>query len=202
MNGLCYLFVGRFIPLKGIHYLLEAWRLFCARQGGPATLVLAGDGEQRGELLSKVQQLGLTNVKFTGFIQHEKVCGLYKAAEVFASATLQDACSVSLSEALASGLLVIASKYDGASVDLVRDGANGWVVDPHDLNDLADKFLLAWQTRDRRAQMIEAGEDIVAGLDMANMVDVFRQAVETAVKGVYDRKQKRYPSKGGDTYVC
>lgn len=54
-----FVFVGELRDLKGIHVLVEALARVTRRDGGPATLVMAGDGPARDALVAQIQRLGL-----------------------------------------------------------------------------------------------------------------------------------------------
>jgi glycosyltransferase involved in cell wall biosynthesis len=174
---LCYLYVGRLIPLKGINYLLDAWNLFCKQDGVKATLLLVGDGEQKEILMHQAAKLRLNNVRFARFTQPENLPSIYQAADIFVFPTLQDAYSVVIGEALASGLPVIGSKYDGASADLIVDGINGWIADPLDVNDLSRKLVMAWEARERKEEMGKAARKLISSIDISHMANGFRKAI-------------------------
>jgi glycosyltransferase involved in cell wall biosynthesis len=177
ITGICYVYVGRLIPLKGINYLLNSWDLFCKQECVEATLLLVGDGEQKETLMQQVRKLGLSNVKFVGFVQPKSLPTIYQAADVFVFPTLQDAWSTVVGEALASGLPVISSKYDGATPDLIVEGENGWIADPLDVEDLSRKLLMAWEARDRKEEMGKVARKLISSVDISHMVNGFRKAI-------------------------
>jgi len=61
----------------------------------------------------------------------------YRAADGYVHPTFFDACSLSVPEAMASGLPVLASRHDGSS-EAITDGADGFLIDePDDVEALA-----------------------------------------------------------------
>ena len=58
---------------------------------------------------------------------------MYAEADVFAFPTLDDPFGIVVLEAAAAGLPVVASPFGGATLDLIEDGRNGFVIDPNDI---------------------------------------------------------------------
>jgi glycosyltransferase involved in cell wall biosynthesis len=175
--GHCYLFCGSLSPRKGSDKLLDAWREFSREAGHDATLVLVGEGSERAGLEQRVADAGLTNVRFLGHVQRDRLPAIYQAADVFVLPTLEDCWALVVNEAMASGLPVINSKYAGSS-DLIVDGETGWVVDPFDRNDMLEKLRLAWQARDRRRSMSEAVRETIANFSVPAVADRMRRVVD------------------------
>jgi len=176
ISGVCYLYVGHLIFAKGLEQLLQAWTTFCRNEGTDATLLLAGDGQDRIQLEEQINQAGLKNVKLLGFIPREQLAKVYAAADVFVFPTLQDCFSLAFEEAMAASLPVIGSIYGGES-ELVVSGENGWVVDPLCHDDLAENLHLAWQMQDELPRMGERSRAIVSRMGINLVADRIRQVV-------------------------
>ena len=133
-----FLFVGRLISLKGLRYLLEAVEQLV--QGGmdSFSVVLAGDGEQRQDLLRMVSALRLESiVHLLGQMRYEDMGALFLASDVFVFPTLEDVWAVVVLEAMAFGKPVLCSQYAGAK-EMVEHGVNGYVFDPRNPEELAE----------------------------------------------------------------
>jgi glycosyltransferase involved in cell wall biosynthesis len=180
IEGTCYLYVGHLIFTKGLGQLINAWKEFSQQAGVEATLLLAGDGEDRATLEQQVAQAGLTNVKFLGFIQRNQLAEVYAAADLFVFPTLSDCFSLAFEEALAASLPVIGSIYGGES-ELVEEGANGWIVDPLSHQDLLDKLQLAWQRRDDLPAMGQRSRELVERMGIEQVAQRFRKTVQQTV---------------------
>lgn len=178
ISGLCYLYVGGLIPRKGLDYLLKAWKIFCKQLNKESTLVLVGDGVQKESLINLAASLGLSNVKFVGFINNENLPAIFHASDIFVFPTLEDVWGLVINEAMASGLPVICSKYAGCSTDLIVDGENGWIVDPMDVSDMVQKLQMAWEKRDNKEKIGKASQELISSLNISRMADCFRRAVE------------------------
>ncbi len=152
--------VGRLTPAKGQHVLLEA----CARlreQGHALRLVIVGTGPDEASLQASAAALGLREVTFTGAQNIEQVRAWYRDSDVFALPSFAEGVPVVLMEAMASGVPCVTTRITGIP-ELIRDGIDGLLVTPSDVQELADR--LAWLKADaqRRRELGEAGRRRVA----------------------------------------
>lgn len=100
--------------------------------------IIAGRGDSQQYLENLVDALNLRDrVKLLGF--RSDVKDLYDIADIFAFPSFREGLPLSLMEAMASGLPVVASRIRG-NVDLVEDGVNGFLCDPRDAEDFAKKI--------------------------------------------------------------
>ncbi|HEV7503811.1 MAG TPA: glycosyltransferase [Thermoanaerobaculia bacterium] len=98
-------------------------RAFARLEAGSAWLVLAGDGPERPAL----EKAAGPQVRFPGYIPYLELPALYAAADLFVHPAREERWGVSVQEALACGLPVIASSRVGAAFDLVEMGGNGFL---------------------------------------------------------------------------
>ena len=145
--------VGRLIPRKGFDRLLRA--VARARErGAPVALEVLGSGPEERELRELAVSLGIADhVTFGGFVDQAGLPERYAAAHAFAFPTLEDPFGFVLLEAMAAGLPVVTSPYAGATDDLVADGKNGLVADPHDIEATADALVRLASDADLRARL-------------------------------------------------
>lgn len=136
------LFVGKFVPKKGIPVLLEAVSQLRARGKG-VRLQLIGGGPLEGALRADVDRLGIgADVEFLGWVKNDDLPSRYAHANVVCVPSVEDAhgetegTPVVLQEALSCAAMVVASRSSGIG-DVLRDGENGWVVPPGDASALA-----------------------------------------------------------------
>jgi glycosyltransferase involved in cell wall biosynthesis len=104
-------------------------RAFARVAGEDLWLVLAGDGTARGELERFVHEHGMERVRFPGYMPYNELPGLYAAADLFVHPAREERWGVSVQEALACGLPVVASSRVGAGYDLIEAAGNGYVYE-------------------------------------------------------------------------
>ena len=134
------LFVGRLHPVKGTQYLLGAMSIV-HRELPEAKLILVGDGEEREHLETLTDNLGIREcVEFAGRVPHERVEGYMNQAEVFVLSSLSEGFPVTILEAMACGLPVVATRVGGVP-DIIEDGANGYLIDTMNQEQMAEALL-------------------------------------------------------------
>ena len=158
LDGLTFIYVGRLIPLKGIMQMLEAWKQAKLIN---ATLMLVGDGNQRKEIETFIDTNKLKNVKLVGAINYDELGPYYKVADCFIIPTLEDNWSLVVPEAMAAGLPIACSIYNGCHPELVHP-ENGWTFDPLNIEKTATTLRSISDNRDRLKEMGEASRRIVA----------------------------------------
>ena len=132
-----FLYVGRVIRDKGVFDLLEAYAKLEPGLRSAISLVLAGDGVDRQELLEHASRIVPGEIRFAGFVQREQLPAYYALAEAFVFPTLSDPWGLAVNEAMSCGLPVITTEVAGCAADLVKEGWNGFVVPPHDVSRLS-----------------------------------------------------------------
>lgn len=129
--------VGRLIPAKGQHVLIDA----VGRLVGSSydvTLRVVGDGPDRRGLEEHVGALGLKDhVSFEGSVNHDRIRGYYAEADCFCIASFAEGIPVVLMEALAMQLPCVTTHVAGIP-ELIDDGVHGLLVAPSDHVGLAD----------------------------------------------------------------
>ena len=132
--------VGRLCEQKGQLLLVEAARRVTA-SGRQLELVLAGDGEMRGEVEALVARHGLgPNVRITGWIANDRVRDEILAARALVLPSFAEGLPVVIMEAMALRRPVITT-YVAGIPELVRDGENGWLVPAGDVDALARAMI-------------------------------------------------------------
>lgn len=129
-----FLYVGRYVDVKGIDILVEAYRRYCKRVEEPWGLKCAGAGPLKDELLS-------AGAEDLGFVQPDALPGVMAQASVFVLPSRFEPWGVVVQEAAASGLPLICSDACGAAVHLLRDGFNGVAIPTDDAKALMNAMV-------------------------------------------------------------
>jgi len=172
------LFVGRLHPVKGTRYLLGAMSI--VHRDMPRTkLVLVGDGEERELLESLTDSLGLREcVEFAGRVPHDRVQDYMNQAEVFVLPSLSEGFPVTILEAMACGLPVVATRVGGIP-DIIEDGTNGYLVDAMHQEQIAEALLKLLQGEQLRKEMSDNNREGVRRYRW--------DAVAATLEGVYQK---------------
>jgi len=107
-------FVGRLVPYKGADMLLEAAVEFL--KNGQLILHIMGDGPQRADLETKVDQLGIRgSVHFHGWVPHDKIPERLRECDFLALPSVREFGGGVVVEAMALGVTPIVADYAGPS---------------------------------------------------------------------------------------
>ena len=105
--------VTRFTAQKGLTQLMHGMAQACARYD-KLVLLLAGDGEQRDELIALSAELGIADkVFFTGFVRGKQWRDAYNVADVFVMSSVSEPFGLTALEAAHHGTALIISKQSG-----------------------------------------------------------------------------------------
>jgi L-malate glycosyltransferase len=141
--------------IYGVDVLAKAF-VQVAGANPDVNLILLGGGSQ-GQKIRQILTSGdvLDRVHFGGHVGHKDLPRWYHMADLYISPSHVDGSSVTLMEALASGLPCLVSDIPG-NHEWVQEGVNGWLFRDGDANDLAGKILDAIQNRGSLARISDA----------------------------------------------
>jgi len=110
-------------------------------------LILLGGGSQGAHIRRILMNGGvMERVHFGGQVGQRDLPRWYHMSDIYISPSHVDGTSVTLLEALASGLPCLVSDIPG-NKDWIEDGINGWTFRDGDVDDLAEKILFAIKNR-------------------------------------------------------
>lgn len=146
-----FLHVGRLAAEKGVHRILEAFRIARALLPvGTVRLVIAGGGPDEAALRAAAPP----DVAFLGVLDHKRALPeLYASADAFVFASLTETLGLVVLEAMASGLPVIATPAGGVA-DHLREGENGLAFPANDVDRMAHamvRLAMDYKLRDQLA---------------------------------------------------
>lgn len=132
------LFVGRVTGEKHLDVLIRAVaRLDPALD---AKLDIVGGGDLLNQLKRLANEVGIADrATFTGYVSEAELKTAYTRSTVFAIPSTAELQSIATMEAMSSGLPIVAANAM-ALPHLVHDGDNGYLFEPENVNDLADKL--------------------------------------------------------------
>ncbi|MGA1871239.1 MAG: glycosyltransferase family 4 protein [bacterium] len=157
-NKIKLLFVGYLQHRKGLEFVIKALNHI---ESDLVELDIVGDGPARGYYTKLVRSLNLSNVTFYGFIQKKELPSYYAQADIFIFPSIKELFGLVLVEAAAAGLPIIASKFAGGTMDVVKDGKNGFIVNPYDIEGLAHRIKKLCLDRKLREEMSKYSLEII-----------------------------------------
>jgi glycosyltransferase involved in cell wall biosynthesis len=176
-----FIFVGRLIPPKNLHLLLESFAN--VHTDAPDWgLVLLGEGEQKSELQQKVLAQGLSNVKFEAGVPWYEVAEYLALADVLILPSVSEPWGLVVNEAMLCGLSVLVSDVCGCVDDLVRTGQNGFTFRATDGVELASKLRYFVENAAQLPRMGEASRQIVAAFEPAQVAHEMLHGFKTLTK--------------------
>lgn len=149
--------VSRLTEGKGLEMLLDVWAII-SKERKNAHLIMVGGGKLHELLVRKSKELGLENhVTFTGQIKNPE--NYLQAADFYIQASESEGLSISLLEAMSCGLPVVATDVGGTR-DVVKDGENGWLIEPSD-KDMLKSCIIKILDEDKRMKMSESARETI-----------------------------------------
>lgn len=175
------LFVGQLIKRKGVINLIKAFEIM-RRRYSDVGLLLVGSGSEKKKLQSYCSENNIENVYFLGFRQGINLIKFFAVSDIFVFPTRRDVWGLVVNEAMAARLPVICSKFAGCAEDLIREGENGYLVDPENYEQVAlyiERILL-----DKHLQGImgRKSEEIIEGYTIKESANGFVEAIHNALK--------------------
>lgn len=164
--------VARLRPVKNLGVLIDACQLLAMR-GIPARAVVIGEGPSLAELEAHRARVGLDerHVAFLGAADQTAVRGWWQRATVGTLTSVSEGMPVSLMEAAACGVPVVAPAVGGIP-ELVADGVTGFVTPPGDVTAVANGLARVLTSPDLRARMSAAARARAeARFSLAQQVD-------------------------------
>lgn len=168
-----FVFVGRFVGLKNIPLLLDAFADFVARSGNTKRqLLLVGSGPIAQVLRDQAEQLGIAErTRFAGFQIGPQLAASVASSLALVLPSYQEPWGLVINEALALGIPVIVSNAPGARDLLVQNLINGFVIENGSREGLAEAMV--WLDRDRALwqQMADASRQRAHFGDVSQFAD-------------------------------
>lgn len=173
--------VGRLTPAKGQHLLVEALSAML-ESGRSARLRMVGDGVDRYSLTALVARCGLgASVVFEGAVNQDRIRALYALADCLCLPSFAEGIPVVLMEAMAMEIPCVTTHIAGIP-ELIRDGVEGLLVAPSDLDGLVDALSLLCDDPALRYSLGQAGRRRVLAQynlseNVRTLADIFEQRV-------------------------
>jgi L-malate glycosyltransferase len=129
--------VGRLVKRKGFDVLI---RSIARIQDEHIHALIIGDGPLKRPLIALAKALGVAHrVHFLGMQSEEKKFQYLAASDIYVLSSMHEGFGIVLQEAMQVGLPIVATNH-GGQTDFLRDGVNGFLVEPNNPAALAEKI--------------------------------------------------------------
>ena len=143
--------VGRYCYQKSLDKLIEAWSTVC-KEVDDWKLHLVGDGEDREQLMTQIEELGLTDKVVLGRAETD-MKSVYYNASILALSSRYEGLPMVLLEAQAAGVPVVSFECKCGPKDVLTDGVDGVLVREGDVDGLAKGLLRLINDSELRKKM-------------------------------------------------
>lgn len=178
---LTILFLGRLEDRKGLGTLLDAYSLL-RQVRADCQLVVVGDGPLRRGYQRRVEEEGIPDVRFCGFVPEAAKPSYFTACDIYcAPNTGKESFGVILLEAMASGKPVVATAIDGFR-QVIKDGQEGLLTPAGDEAQLAATLARLLDNPDLRRQLGERGRQAAEGYAWPLVADRVLSVYDSALR--------------------
>lgn len=145
------IFVGRLAKQKGISYLIDIWSLVHKRY--PEWILdIFGEGELSMEVYDNINQF---DDKLNIHIHRptKEIFGEYINSSMLLMTSVYEPFGLVIPEAMSCGIPVISFDCDYGPRDIIKDGEDGFLIKPYDINVFAEKIIYLIERSDIRQNM-------------------------------------------------
>lgn len=176
--------VGAIVRTKGLEYFIDAVSQLL-RRGYVVGVDIVGpisDREYHGELLQQIISSGLCEVvTFQGRLEYgEQLFEMYRQADVHIVSSVSEGVPRCIAEARCFGLPTVATRVGGVP-DVIQDGVDGVLVEPHDAGLLCDGIQKVIDDGPLRRQIIEAGYGLAYFETREHQIELLTRQVRAAL---------------------
>ena len=168
-------------PQKAPHDFVEVAARVCACVPG-TRFVLIGDGELREPVEAHIRSIKLENcVRIVGW--RRDIPAVMRSLDAFLLTSHWEGLARVLLEARAARLPIVATRV-GGTAEVIRDGVNGYLLAPGDVQGLADRILALLTNPTMAADMGKRGESLPPEFDIHDMVRRQEEEYERLLAGI------------------
>jgi glycosyltransferase involved in cell wall biosynthesis len=173
------LLIGRLNKERRIDLLLDVFK--AVQQEYPKTsLFIIGEGEYLDTARKEAETKKLNKVFFTGAVYDENKLGIYYSlSDIYLTTGVA---SLTIKSAMTYGKPVV-SMDNGLEIHAIRDGFNGYIVEPGNVKEMAGKILYLLNNDLKRVEMgLNSTSMVMDFLNITKMTDGFIKAIDSVAK--------------------
>jgi glycosyltransferase involved in cell wall biosynthesis len=170
--------MGRLAPQKGFDLLIKAFGL-CARKYAHWSLVILGEGEERSRLEALIRELGLNDrVSLLGQVRDTSI--VLRKADIFVLSSHYEGFPMALVEAMACGLAVLSTDCPSGPRVIIRDGVDGVLVPPNEVDALATAMDRLMADPAERQRLGECAVEVIERFSIHRIMNMWDDLFATA----------------------
>jgi glycosyltransferase involved in cell wall biosynthesis len=174
--------VSRLEKEKRVDLLIEA--LGDIKSLNDFQFLVTGSGKEKNNLELLAESVGIKDrIIFTGQLSEKELAGIYKISDIYLSGSEVELQGLSIMEAMATGLPIIASRAM-AVPELVLHGTNGFLFRPGDKKDASEKILKILNDKKLQKKMSVNSLELIKKHDFEITLDKFEQIYIEAAKNL------------------
>jgi colanic acid/amylovoran biosynthesis glycosyltransferase len=186
-TGRNFLAVGRFVEKKSPQSLIKVFRLVVDKFPD-AKLWMVGDGPLFEQTRLLISQLSLQdNVILTGVLNPAQIKELMKMMRGFVQHSVtapngdSEGTPVTILEASSSGLPIVSTRHAGIK-EAVVDGVTGFLVNEHDIDEMANRIMQLCKSADLAVNMGNAGRQyMIENYDIKNRIKLLDSIIQSSI---------------------
>lgn len=173
--------VGRLAKIKQFDLMIEVFDQI--RTKFPkAELYIYGEGMERNHLEGMIKQLSLGNKVFLPG-STDNVYEALNNSDIYLMTSKQEGFPNALCEAMATGVPVVAFECHEGLRDIVKNGENGFLVPPDDVNTMVEHIEILIQNDDLRYTFSRNARQITGKFNVLNTVNMWEEMINRAMVG-------------------
>ena len=174
-DGVCAIFVSRMAAEKNLQFTAE--RFHALKESVPGSQgVFVGDGPEKAPL-----ERDFPDFSYAGMRRGEDLAAHFASGDLFVFPSVTETFGNVVTEAMASGLVVIA--YDYAAPHMyIQDGVNGFLAEFDNPSAYEAAIQRAMEARDRWPEIRKAARTTAESLSWNRIVDNFADTLQEAVE--------------------
>jgi len=176
------IYMGRLSYEKNIDQALRAFSL-AAKENSRISFMIVGDGPEKINLENFASDLGIRNkVIFTGFLRDGKLLETLQASDIFITASKSENMPLSVLEAMATGLPIVAVAEKGMP-EIVKNGINGFLAGADDWRTMSEHILQICSDKKLREKFSSASHVLAADHSPANIGGLLEKTYQEVLNG-------------------
>ena len=180
-SGHTVIAMGRLSKEKRFDLLLRAF-CQCARRHDDWSLIILGEGEERGSLEALIGELDLKDrVSLPGRVRDPT--RILQGADLFVLSSRFEGFPNALLEAMACGLAVISTDCGSGPREIIRDGLDGLLVPANDLDALASSMDRLMIDHEERQRLGARAEEVIERFSIEKIMTMWDDLLTNTCKG-------------------